>query len=261
MFRLIVLTGVIFSVLSQMVMADTIVLVQGYRGSAASWRATGITQVLLKNGWQDGGHYSSRGTQIIEWKNPNKTNNRFFTIDLPTETPITFQARFLSAYVGQVAQQYPKEKLYLVGHSAGGVVARAFMVAHPEMKVTTLITIASPHLGTGAAETGLQVANSPLSFFTPMMGASTINRSQGLYAQLVRERPGNYLWWLNRQKHPKARYVSIVRAVSDGWVPVWSQDMNNVAALRGRAETYFVSGRHGLNVYDGLTILNIIGKS
>ncbi len=258
--------GLAFSVLSQAaltqaVMADTIVLVQGYQGSAASWRATGVTQVLSRNHWQDGGHYSARGSQVVHWENATKSKNRFITIDLPTETPITFQAQFLGAYVEQIIKRYPKDKLHLVGHSAGGVVARAFMVRYPMMKVQTLITIASPHLGTDKAETGLQVANSPLSWFTPMVGAGTINRSRGLYAQLVRERPNNYLGWLNHQKHPKARYVSIIRAVSDGWVPAWSQDMNSVGALRGQSETYPVSGRHDLNVYDGLTILNILAKN
>ncbi len=238
--------------------ADTLVLIQGYRGDAGSWRGNGITRVLQLNGWQDAGHFSARTGRVVRWGARQEAENRFYTIDLPTEAPITVQTQILAGYIKQVAALHKGEAIHLIGHSAGGVVARAAMVSFAELKINTLITIASPHRGTGAAETGLQVANSPLGWFTPMVGAGTINRSQGLYRQLVRERPGSYLGWLNRQRHPDARYVSIVRANGDDLVPAWSQDLNGVAALAGKAETYPVSGRHELNKYDGLTILNIL---
>ena len=137
----------------------------------------------------------------------------------------------MGAYIEKILALHPRGKLHLVGHSAGGVVARASMVKYPSLNVATLLTIAAPNRGTDAAETGLQVGNSPLSWFTPMMGAGTINRSQGLYRELVRERPNNYLGWLNHQKHPKARYISVVRASGDGWVPVWSQDLNGRCSI------------------------------
>ena len=240
--------------------ADSLVLVQGYQGSAGSWRGTGITRVLQQHGWTDGGHLSARNGQIIRWAPGPTGKNRFYTIDLPTEAPITLQTRILAGYLQQIKKLYKGEPLHLVGHSAGGVVARATMVAFPDLKVSTLITIASPNRGTGAAETGLEVSNSPLGWFAPMVGAGTINRSRGLYAQLVRERPGTFLGWLNRQKHPEARYVSIVRVNQDDLVPTWSQDLNGVAALAGKAETHPVSGPHRLTIYDGLTILNILAK-
>lgn len=252
--------ALLFGFLTNTAYADTLVLVQGYRGDAGSWRTTGIAKVLQLNGWKDAGHFSSRAGQVVRWSTNRQGKNRFYTIDLPTEAPITLQTQILAGYLKQVAVLHKGEAIHLVGHSAGGVVARAAMVSYPDLKIKTLITIASPHRGTSAAETGLQVANSPLGWFTPMVGAGTINRSQGLYRQLVRERPGTYLGWLNRQKHPKARYVSIVRVNGDDLVPAWSQDLNGVVQLVGKAETYRVSGRHQLNQYDGLTILNILAK-
>ena len=36
--------------------ADTLVLVQGYLGSAGSWRASGIAPLLHQRGWVDAGH-------------------------------------------------------------------------------------------------------------------------------------------------------------------------------------------------------------
>lgn len=256
--QLVILTALFAGLSTNTAFADTLVLIQGYRGDAGSWRGTGIAQVLQQNNWQDAGHFSARSGRVLQWKTGQTGKNRFYTIGLPTEAPITIQTRVLSDYLAQIKKQHGKDPIHLVGHSAGGVVARAAMVAHPTRKIKTLITIASPHRGTDAAETGLQVANSPLGWFTPMVGAGTINRSQGLYRQLVRERPGTYLGWLNRQKHPKARYVSIVRANADDVVPAWSQDLNGVAQLAGKAESYPVSGRHQLSGYDGLTILNLL---
>lgn len=259
--RLVVLlsTAILFF-MTATVRADTLVLVQGYLGDAGSWRYTGITRVLQQAGWQDAGHLTSRFGRVQRWPSRQDGADRFYTIDLPSEAPITVQTGILTRYLETIAKLHRGEPLHLAGHSAGGVVARVAMVARPDLKITTLITIASPHRGTGTAETGLQAANSPIGWFAPMVGAGTINRSRGLYRELVRERPGTFLGWLNHQNHPQARYVSIVRAGGDDIVPAWSQDMNGVAKLAGKAETFAVSGAHKLSIYDGLTIRNILAR-
>ncbi len=47
-----------------------------------------------------------------------------------------------------------------------------------------------------------------------------------------------------------------------GWgdviVPAYSQDMNNIPALRGRASLVTVPARHGLVPQDGSVIANLI---
>lgn len=243
--------------------AETLVLVQGYLGDAGSWRFTGIVPTLVSRGWCDGGHMSARGPAIAVWPGAGarcSTGKRLYTIDLPTEAPITVQTRFLAAYLARVAQLHKGEAIDVAAHSAGGVVARAALVLHPGLKVKTLITIASPHRGTGRAEQGLDVSSSPVGWFAPMFGAGTINRSRGLYAQLVRERPGTFLGWLNGLKHPQMRYVSVVRILGDGIVPAWSQDLNGVRAISGRAENYVVDGPHRLVPADGLTIANLLAS-
>ena len=193
-----------------------------------------------------------------------RSANRFYTIDLPTQAPVSAQTSFLAAYLTRIRAEHGSDKLILVGHSAGGVVARATMVTNPHLKVDELITIASPHHGTGAAEDGLTLANSPFSLIAPFIGAGTINRSRALYLELVRERPGSYLGWLNSRKHPDATYVSIIRSARPGlagdkWVPGWSQDMATVLGLRDKkTATYIAPGPHNLMPADGLTILNIL---
>jgi len=95
------------------------------------------------------------------------------------------------------------------------------------------------------------------------MGAETLNRSQGLYSDLLPEQPGRFLYELNRQPHPKAQYISIVRNPNstDGGdlvVPAYSQDMRHVFALRNRAQSYMVNGGHSLTPNDGELIIDLL---
>jgi len=231
--------------------ADTMVLVQGYLGSALSWRASGFAAVLEQHGWRDGGHLSLTRAGVIASGGQSRAGQRFYTIDLPVEAPLDIQAAMLSRYLQSIRLKHPGEKLVLTGHSAGGVVARLVMVRQRATDIRALVTIASPHLGTPAARTGLDVANSPIGWVAPLFGAGTLTRSRGLYRDLVIERPGTLLGWLNRQRHPAARYIAIVRRNGGGSiVPDWSQDMNNIAALRGKAKTLLTPPGHALRAMD-----------
>ncbi len=102
--------------------------------------------------------------------------------------------------------------------------------------------------------------------FTRFLGPDdALNRSQGIYYDLIRERPGSLLYWLNHQPHPPARYISIVRSADLSWigdmvVPEWSQDMNRVYALRGRARAIPSSGGHGLEQEDGKRLVHILER-
>ena len=242
--------------------ADTMVLVQGYLGSALSWRASGFAAVLDRNGWRDSGHLSLTRAGAIASGRSVKAGQRFFTIDLPTEAPLEMQAGMLSHYLAYVRARYPGEKIVLVGHSAGGVVARLVMVRQRARDIRALVTIASPHLGTGAAETGLDVANSPVGWIAPLFGGGTLNRSRGLYHDLVVERPGSLLGWLNRQPHPDTRYIAIVRRNGGGSiVPDWSQDLNNVAALRGKAKTILTPPGHALRAADARLVADMLDRA
>jgi pimeloyl-ACP methyl ester carboxylesterase len=177
------------------------------------------------------------------------------------------QSKHLVRYLAYLHGKYPDSALILVGHSAGGVLARLYMVQHPKTAVAALVTIASPHRGTESAELGLMAGQSPLSWMDSMLGIDTLNHSQGLYYDLMRENPNNLLGWLNYQRHPKALYVSIVRSEDDetfGFgdliVPAWSQDMNQVFALRGRVRTITMQGSHGLRAEDGRLLLRILNS-
>lgn len=246
--------------------AEAIVMVQGYLGEDDPWRRSGLTSVLQRSGWQDGGHLMSGPTGVRRNGPINKTVKSFYTVALPTEAPLLVQARYMEPYIAYVQGRHEGESITLVGHSAGGVLARIYMVRHPAMPISALVTIASPHLGTASAEAGLMASQSPLGWVAPFVGADSINRSQGLYSDLMREQPGSLLYWLNRQPHPKSRYVAIIHqgggifGMGDMVVPEWSQDMNNVATLRGSVVSLPVSGEHQLNATDGVLLLDIMSR-
>ncbi len=245
--------------------AETLVLIHGYLGDG-DWRAAGATRPLLEAGWADGGQLALRGDGAVAGNLPQPGGaKRFYTLALPSEAPLLHQLGFVERYVQEIRRRHGRESLYLAGHSAGGVLGRLYMVKHPEAGVDALITVASPHLGSEVAELGNAFGQTPLAWAAPLLGLGTLNRSQGLYYDLNRSRPGNLLYWLNGQPHPEARYVSIVRESGipllsgDGVAPAWSQDLNGVWALRDRALTLPSSGDHALRVEDGVVIARLLG--
>jgi triacylglycerol lipase len=192
----------------------------------------------------------------------------FYAVDLPSEAPVLVQVYQLHEILAAITRNHSQQPVVLVGHSAGGVVARAALVRGDIQNVKALITIASPHLGTDRAEQALDATDIPFPFsmVTDLLGGDTYHtamRSRSLYVDLIRPQPGSLLYWLNAQPHPDIDYFSIVRGQSAaGWgdyiVPAYSQDMNNVPALRGRSALITVPLRHGLEPVDGDIIVKLL---
>ena len=239
---------------------DALVLIHGYLGSAESWAEGGVTRELTRGGWRYGGELvaTRNGVRV---RGGGKGERLYYLLSLPSEAPIEVQMRYLMPMLKEVRRRHPEQTLSIAGHSLGGVLGRYAMVQSPDLDVDNLVTIASPHLGTSKAELALLAGSTPLSMMAPFVGGQTLNRSRGLYSQLVPEAPGTFLYWLNRQQHPDARYFSVLRGGSEGFsmgdmvVPEYSQDMNNVAALRGRAYTRRSRSDHALGAADGRGIL------
>ena len=249
--------------------ADVLVLVHGYLSGAQSWDVSGITGVLQQHDWQRAGVYVAGPAGIQQVPAAGmEAANKFYAVDLPSEAPILVQVYQLNEILDSISQTHKDEPVILVGHSAGGVVARAALVRGQHDNVKALITIASPHLGTARAEQALDATDIPfpISMVTDFFAGETYHtamRSRSLYVDLVRPQPGTLLYWLNAQPHPDIEYFSIVRGSSEaGWgdyiVPAYSQDMNNVPALRGRSSMINVPVSHGLEPVDGSVIANLL---
>ena len=251
--------------------ADVLVLVHGYLSGPQSWDASGVTAVLQRSGWRHAGVYVAGPSGVYLMPAPvGKSDNTYYTVDLPSEAPVVVQVFQLREMLAAINRSHGSEPVYIVGHSAGGVVARAALVNASIGSVKGLITIASPHLGTYRAEQALDATDIPFPFsmLTDMFGGEiydTARRSRSLYVDLIRPRPGSMLFWLNSQPHPDILYFSIVRgqesvAMGDFVVPGYSQDMNNVPVLQGRSVRISIPREHGLDVLDGGVIVNLLSE-
>jgi triacylglycerol lipase len=251
--------------------AEVLLLVHGYLGGAYSWDSSGITTILQQRDWRRAGVYVAgpAGVRLVPAAGV-QAKRKFYTADLASEAPMRIQVVQLQSILNAIEQAHPDESLILVGHSAGGVVARTALVLGSGKNVKSLITIASPHLGTVRAEQALDATDIPFPFsiVADFFGGETYDiarRSRSLYLDLMRPYPGTFLYWLNMQPHPEINYISVVRAQTGaGWgdyvVPSYSQDMNNVAALHGKSSLVTIPVRHALEPADGNVILDMLAE-
>ncbi len=258
---------VVLSLVSLVARAEVVVLVHGYLGDAGSWERSGISNILQQHRWARAGVFTAgpSGVQLIPAAG-QQSERKFYSVDLPSEAPILVQVYQLNEILASISRMHTGEPMVLVGHSAGGVVARVALVRGGTANVKALITIASPHLGTGRAEEALDATDIPfpISLVTDFFGGDTYDtamRSRSLYVDLVRPQPGSLLYWLNAQPHPDIQYFSVVRADNgpgDYVVPAYSQDMNNVPALRGRSSLVTIPVQHNLEPMDGAVIVSLL---
>jgi pimeloyl-ACP methyl ester carboxylesterase len=252
--------------------ADILVLVHGYLGSADSWEASGINSLLDANGWKRGGLITSApGSVAPVFVGPGKdAGNKVYVVDLPAEAPIVIQTDQFLGMLATIQAMHPGENLIIVGHSAGGVVARTALVRGNIHNVKALITIASPHVGTTRANQAIAATDEsgPFGIVKSFFGGSgydTLRRSRGLLFDLAHPQPGSLLYWLNAQQHPDIKYVSVVRLnpvgfAGDELVPGYSQDMNNIPTIHGSSSVIVTPAGHTLVAQDATTLLQILNQ-
>ncbi len=267
-----ILVLLFISITSISAKADVLVLVHGYLASADSWEVTGINSMLDANGWKRGGLISSAPATVAPvLVGPGKdAANKVYAVDLPAEAPIIVQTDQFLAMLATIQALHPEESLVIVGHSAGGIVARLALVRGNIRNVKALITIASPHLGTTLANRALKATDESgifggLKSFFGGSGYDTLRRSRGLLYDLASPYPGSLLYWLNAQHHPDIKYVSVVRLdpvgfAGDELVPGYSQDMNNIPSLHGSSSVIITPAGHTLVAEDGATLLQILNE-
>lgn len=256
--------------------ADVLVLVHGYLGSPQSWAESGVMDRLQQRGYRLVGTYSpGPGRVLFQGRENTQVQRPVYTVNLPSQAPIVIQADWLAAYLREIAQRHPGRPINLAAHSAGGVAARMALVRHGKLGVSHLITIATPHFGTGRAAQALDATNQSGMFgfvkrwlvqrATGPAVYATVQHSRGVLIDLLPPAPGNLLFWLNRQPHPDIRYTSIMRIGTfrmpgDHVVPPLSQDLNRAPALYGKVKTYSMAQGHLLTPQDGDLIGNLLAK-
>ena len=261
------LAGLACSLLSLQLQAKTLVLVHGFLSGDMYWRSSGFSKPLQAAGWVDAGSYNFDPRGMLIPRGINLKKDIFITVNLPSEANLQIQEGILLQYM-QHLYMIRKEPISLIGHSAGGVVARLYVIDPAHVPVKALITIASPHLGTPTANIAYLAEKTPLGMMASIVGEDTLSNARGLLSDLKEEAPGNFLHWMNHQPHPNIQYVSIIRkndsitkpAKFDYIVPPFSQNMNNVWALRGASGVAYSNESHALNGNDGLIVLNVLNS-
>lgn len=245
--------------------ARTLVLIHGFLGNDMNWRTSGFVEPLKMTGWKDGGGYGYGPQRMFLPRYPRLKGDVFYTVNLPSQANLQIQEQVLSHYLGHLYSQRG-ESMTLIGHSAGGVVARLYAIDPMHLPLNGLITIASPHLGTPAANVAYVAGNSPLGMVASFAGGDELKDSRGLFSDLKEEEPNTFVYWMNHQPHPILHYASIIRSNAklskpnkfDFIVPPHSQDMNNIWALKGRSGTAVVTENHSLNGKDGGIVVQIL---
>ncbi|MGN7613492.1 esterase/lipase family protein [Magnetococcales bacterium HHB-1] len=266
------LISILFSLITLTVIpvkADILLLVHGYLGSPGSWESSGVVSILHQNGWHRAGLVCNSPRGVIVKPGPGfKADKKIFLLKLPNAAPLAIQRNHYLNALTHLKKQHPNEKFTIVGHSVGGVVARLSLL-HPQApEIDTLITIASPHLGTPRAGQGLDYADDsgPFGIVKNFFGGDTLDMvqySSALLVDILPATPGSLLFHLNHQPHPDIRYISIIRGhplapTGDFLVPGISQDMNRIPALAGKVLTYPSNGPHTLFPGDGFLLLKIL---
>ena len=255
--------------------SDILILVHGWSANANTWVQSGVVNSLAANGWHNAGIVISTANYQVKYLPEYGSNaqNKVYRAHLPAGAPLTIQASHLLAEINYIHHLYPAENINIAGHSAGGIVSRLAILQKNNLPITSLITIASPNLGTHRATEALNlIYEKPvfcpgpgLEFVKSMIGGNDYNQikhTQDALFDLQPENNTNLLGWLNRQTYPNIKYHSIIRNrpgySGDELVPAFSQDLNQIISLQGRARIYFTKTGHSLNPLDGKLLASIL---
>jgi pimeloyl-ACP methyl ester carboxylesterase len=269
--------GLIILSISNTASADVIVLIHGYMGSPMSWEDSMVNNRLEEAGWQRGGLIIPENQAF--YPDPmrrvpsEQAKNISFVIDMPWMRPLDEQTDQLNRAMQVVLDMRPNEPITLIGHSAGALAARLWLVEYYNPAVIRLISIAAPNLGTQRANDALDLTDpifAPIDAVRNMFGGklyNTVRRSRTLVHDFTppSKRNPTVLYWLNRQAHPDIEYIAIVREDRRGKDQDWlvsadSQDLNNVPVLRGKVKSYVVDQKHPLNPEDGYLLASLLAK-
>lgn len=259
--------GIIFFILALLPFggyAETIILIHGYSGGSQQWHEKGVLQVLQRAGFVYQGDLHAKRNHVYLAPVPlvQDQENIVYTVDLPDQLSIELQSVMLGIYLQSIYEKR-NEPFVLVGFSAGGVVARAWLTSNYHLPTKALMTIATPHLGAPLATYAETIRKTPLNILVEAVTPFDLGNSKVLLQELRPVKPGSYLDWLNHLPHPDIVYYSIIRRdksllKKDYIVPLQSQDMNNVAGISGRSAALLTVGDHSLTPADGLYILQLL---
>lgn len=208
-------TALLISVLAN---ATTILLVNGI-GSPNKWQETGIYQRL-------------------EATYPTKI------VSMPYWNSIQNQSKVLNNAIGNI-----DDNVIIVAHSAGGLVARHLLVNYKNKKVTGLITLATPHLGSKTARVSDFINNkAPFGNIFTRLFIQDSNRTRNMVSQLKINSP--LITRLRTKPHPDIYYSSIIKTggkINNAFAHPYAQNMRNINL---KSDVFLSTSGHGLATSD-----------
>ena len=118
--------------ISHNVFSDIALLIHGFDSNASTWQKSGITHYLDQQGWPYKGILTANNNSVNLLPNSHVSEDhlnseekqKLYNANLLSTAPLEVQAQQLTTIIQWLNQTYPEEPIYLVGHSAGGLVAR-----------------------------------------------------------------------------------------------------------------------------------------
>lgn len=202
-------------------------------------------------------------TETNSWKKTNilsslSSKHNVKLLRLPYRESIQAQSAYLNRFLNQIDGD-----IVLVGHSAGGVVARNVLVRSNNKNIKSLITIASPHSGSTLAGIG-SILNEKIPFGN-MFSKVMLPKEHSAYILMRQLNKGSvFLNSLNHLNHPRACYVSIIKTggiANNAYANVDSQNLNNVFGIDKsgiKSGLSFSNTGHSLHPSDAIHIHNSI---
>lgn len=209
-------------------LASTVVLVGGIT-STNSWLDNGVAQKL-------------------------SINNTVKIPNIPFTAPLEVQSAFLNLELNKIDGD-----IILVGHSAGGVVARNTLVRSGNNNIKQLITIASPNFGSIMAGYSTFINDIPFSGFITKVVATESYYAQLPISQLRKN--SSFLNSLNSMSHPNICYTSIIKtggSINNSFADVYSQDLRFIPNIK--SSVLFTNTGHALDLSDSIGIQKSINS-
>jgi pimeloyl-ACP methyl ester carboxylesterase len=216
-----------------------ILFVHGLGGSAQTWNEAGLTAYLQSKRLRYGGVVQIyNGGQAAIKESPDAD---FFLVEIaPSSQSLQKWEEALAKAIAAVREETGSSRVVLVGHSAGGLAGRKYLVDHLyDHEVAKLVTIASPHRGSelallslfkrafhdGASQGGVsgsvyRTLDERLSAYERGLG---IPLNAPIFHDLLPEQLNPDLLALNRAPHPEDMEYACILAVGSPESIQWEE--------------------------------------
>jgi len=217
-----------------------ILFLHGLGGSAKTWDDSGLTAFLEARGLRNGGVVRlGEDGHVKILGSPEQAD--FFLLEVDSFQSLQGWTRALAKLIAAVRAATHAPRVVLVGHSAGGLAGRKYVVEHPlGHHVAKILTIASPHKGSELAWASIlkpllregASQDNGTSFIYRMLDErlTALERKVGIpldspiLKDLIPESHNPVLAALNRKPHPgDLEYACVLAVGSPGF-----QDMEDL---------------------------------